>query len=275
MKIFIFILTILFAMSSCSSNEASDDNNVQYRDIEFLLDGLETAQTRASALAETSLSEVFLADWDGSTYAQTKCLSREDFATPTISLPYGNHDVYFVGHCSGSSDYNANESTARFDEVKDTFVGSIHLDVNASTDTEQNVELDRCVYYLQFVAEDEVPMNAAIARIEVVGYYNTMCWLDGYARGSSFTLSRDIMIDPSAEVTSWGVYGFTREETDMVSASIAFYDDQLNELSRQSKDDVPVTRKYITNLKGNLFARKTPLTIMVDTSWEGEYDIEL
>ena len=275
MKRILFALFTLLAMSSCSNNEFSDDNEIQYRDIEFSLDGIEVTQTRASTLAETSLSEVFLADWDGSTYAQTKCLYYEDFATPTLRLPYGNHDVYFVGHCSGSAGYNHNESTARFDDVKDTFVGIVYLEVDASTDTEQNVELDRCVYYLQFVAEDEVPLNAAIARIEVTNYHNTMCWLDGYARGESTTLSKEIQIDHSIHESSWGIYGFTLEETDMVSASITFYDDQLNELSRQSKDDVPVTRQYITNLKGNLFAKKTSLTIMVDTSWEGEYNIEL
>jgi len=261
-------------LSSCStSNDVVEEE--KYSTIDFCIEGLSVTQTRSNSILQSDVDDLYVTDWNGVEYCQSKSFGYDDFDNVSITLSHGQHEVYFVASNSIDTEYSTEESTATQSEVKDTFFGNISLDVSSSTSPIQYVTLERCTYYVQFVAQDDIPSSVSSATITISNHYNSVSWIDGYARGNDESYSKTFQIDHSIGATCWGVYGFAKDETDYITARIDFYDDNGTLISFAEKDEVPVSRKCITNIRGNLFSKNTGLSIMIDSSWEGSYDIDI
>lgn len=136
--------------------------------------------------------------------------SDDDFASPTLSLAFGTHELTFIAHRSEAPSFDSEAFSWTADKIRDTYIYQQSLTVNAETSTAQAVTLDRQVYQLKFLVNDALPSNLATIRISVNDYYPTLALATLNASGST-TLTRDIAVPSSVLGTTgnyFSVYGF-------------------------------------------------------------------
>lgn len=93
-----------------------------------------------------------------------------DFGIVYDTLPAGNYEIRFLAHSAVTDELTSNVLT--FQEVTDAFYKQVSLTIGSGTEIVEDVNLQRIVGRLEFMATDSVHPNLKKFEIRLAGYPN-------------------------------------------------------------------------------------------------------
>ena len=228
------------------------------------------AMTRAS-LSELTMTDLWIFDYMGEELKQTIHQASTDtgFGTPTLSLEYGAHSFYFVASRGSEPVVDTDAMTITWGSVRDTFHGSLSLDVQPNSGSNQSVSLSRCVGRLRVSATDVVPEGAAKLVVMPSSWYYGLNYQSGEGVSDSPTpLSVNIpnnYIGTTNLVASfYTISSASPWQTDMTVALVATDESTIGSVTIS---DVTFQRNHVTSYAGGIVGAVRSLTIGSNDEW--------
>lgn len=197
-----------------------------------------------------------------------------DFGSVQLDASFGTHQLVFVGHNSGSCEYDG--SSLSFDKVTDTFSYATSLTVNNETET-QNITLNRQIGKLTLYVNDAIPENAAKMIITVDGYSNELNPITG--KGSEgFEFTKEFIYNEShigATKSNYHLYSFIPSDGYEVDVNIRVVDTNGDDIYNRDVTEVPLRKNQQTTIRGSLFTAGLKAGITISYKWDDTIDVEL
>lgn len=228
------------------------------------------AMTRAT-LTELSMTDLWIFDYMGDVLQQSIHQSSTDatFGTPSLSLDYGDHTFYFVASRGSDPVVDTDAKTITWGSVRDTFHGSLSLDVQPNSGSSQSVSLLRCVGRLRISATDVIPEGATKLVVSPSSWYYGLNYQSGEGVADSPTpLSVNIpnnYIGTTNLVASfYTVSSASPWQTDMTVALVASDESTIGSVTISG---VNFQRNHVTSYAGGIVGAGRSLTIGSDDEW--------
>ena len=234
---------------------------------------MQMARTRAT-MSEVSMTDLWLFDYVGGTLQQTihQTATDTNFGTPSVHADYGEHTFYFVA--SRGDTPSIDGSVISWLKPSDTFWGSLSLNIQPSSATNNPVTLHRVTTRLRITVTDEVPDGLAKLCITPARWYYGLNILTGEATDERDT-ERSVSV-PASYIGTTGqltmsVFGMSPDaewQTSVVVAAKTASDAVINSITLA---DVPLKRNRITAYSGSLFAASRSIAISLTDDWSDDY----
>ena len=228
------------------------------------------AMTRAS-LSELTMTDLWIFDYMGEELKQTIHQESTDtgFGTPTLSLEYGAHSFYFVASRGSEPVVDTDAGTIVWSVVRDSFHGSLSLNVQPTSGSSQSISLNRCVGKLKISATDVVPTGTSKLVVSPSSWYYGLNYKTGevVSNGATplFVNIPDSYIGTSNLVASfYTISGASSWQTD-VTVSLVASDESV--IGSVTVPEVPILRNHITSYAGGIVGAGRSLTIGSDDEW--------
>lgn len=227
--------------------------------------------TRAT-LAEMNLTDVWVFDYIGDALQTTvhQTSSDADFGTPSLSMEYGTHTLYFVASRGSDPTTDTNAKTITWGTVRDTFWATLQMTVSPSTATSQSVSLSRVVGRLRITATDVVPATAAKLVITPSTWYyglnyQTCAAVTNPTTPITVNIPSSYIGTTNLSTSVYTLSGSTQWTTN-VTAALKTSDDTT--LGSVTITDVPIQRNHVTSYSGGILTSGRTMTITID---DGEW----
>ena len=228
------------------------------------------ASTRAT-LAELTMTDLWIFDYMGDALQQSVHQSSTDatFGTPSLSLDYGDHTFYFVASRGSDPVVDTDAKTITWGSVRDTFHGSLSLDVQPNSGSSQSVSLSRCVGRLRVSATDVIPDGAAKLVVSPSSWYYGLNYQSGEALASSAT-PLSVKIPASYVGTTNLVASFytissaSPWQTDMTVALVASDESTIGSVTISG---VTLQRNHVTSYAGGIVGAGRTLNLGSNDEW--------
>ena len=280
---------MLAALTACTKDEpeptakdghidiyVNTDSIEDYKTISFSCQNFTMsamARTRAT-MSEVGMTDLWLFDYVSGTLQQTihQTSTDTDFGNPSIDADYGEHTFYFVA--SRGDTPSIDGSVISWLKPSDTFWGSLSLNVQPSSATNNPVTLHRVATRLRITITDEVPDGLAKLCITPATWYYGLNVLTGEATDTR-TTERTVSV-PASYIGTTGqltmsVYCMSPAsewQTSVVLSAKTASDAVINSITLA---DVPFQRNRITAYSGTLFAASRSVTVSLTDEWSDEY----
>lgn len=278
---------ILAALTACTKDDVPEsgggvsiyvntDSIEDHKTITFSCQSFiitQMARTRAT-MSEVSMTDLWLFDYVGGTLQQTihQTATDTNFGTPSIDADYGEHTFYFVA--SRGDTPSIDGSIISWLKPSDTFWGSLSLNVQPSSATNNPVTLHRVATRLRITVTDEVPDGLAKLCITPARWYYGLNILTGEATDERDT--ERIVSVPASYIGTTGqltmsVFGMSPDaewQTSVTLAAKTASDAVINSITLA---DVPLKRNRITAYSGTLFVASRSIAISLTDDWSDDY----
>jgi len=228
------------------------------------------ASTRAT-LAELTMTDLWIFDYVGAELKQTIHQASTDatFGSASLSLDYGDHTFYFVASRGSDPVVDTDAKTITWGSVRDTFIGSLSLDVQPNSGSSQSVSLSRCVGRLRVSATDVVPEGAAKLVVSPSSWYYGLNYQSGEGVADSPTpLSVNIpnnYIGTTNLVASfYTISSASPWQTDVTVALIASDESTIGSVTISG---VPLQRNHVTSYAGGIVGAGRTLNLGSNDEW--------
>lgn len=227
------------------------------------------AMTRAT-LTELNLTDLWIFDYvDGQLVTDFHQSSTETgFGSPSIDLEYGTHTLYFVASRGADPDVDTDAKTITWSSVRDTFLGTLELEVSPSTPTSQSVQIYRVVGRLTISVLDVVPDGSAMFSVSPSVWYYGINYQTGAAIASANTpISVNI---PASYIgkTNLTASFYTISNPDVWQTDITATLSGSNAvISSIVIHNVPIQRNHITKYQGSILGAARSITVTSDDDW--------
>ena len=228
------------------------------------------AKTRAT-LTELTMTDLWIFDYMGDAIQQSVHQSSTDatFGSPSLSLDYGDHTFYFVASRGSDPVVDTDAKTITWGSVRDTFHGSLSLDVQPNSGSSQSVSLSRCVGRLRVSATDVIPNGAAKLVVSPSSWYYGLNYQSGEGVADSPTpLSVNI---PSSYIGTqnlvasfYTISSASPWQTDMTVAIMASDESTIGSITIS---DVPLQRNHVTSYAGGIVGAGRTLNLGSNDEW--------
>lgn len=228
------------------------------------------AMTRAT-LTELSMTDLWIFDYMGDVLQQSIHQSSTDatFGTPSLSLEYGAHSFYFVASRGSEPVVDTDAKTITWGSVRDTFHGTLSLDVQPNSGSSQSVSLSRCVGRLRVSATDVIPEGTSKLVVSPSSWYYGLNYNTGevVSNGATplFVNIPDSYIGTSNLVASfYTISSASSWQTDMTVALMATDESTIGSVTISG---VTLQRNHVTSYAGGIVGAGRSLTIGSDDEW--------
>ena len=228
------------------------------------------ASTRAT-LTELTMTDLWIFDYMGDALQQSVHQSSTDatFGSPSLSLDYGDHTFYFVASRGSDPVVDTDAKTITWSSVRDTFHGSLSLDVQPNSGSSQSVSLSRCVGRLRVSATDVIPDGAAKLVVSPSSWYYGLNYQSGEGVADSPTpLSVNIpsnYIGTTNLVASfYTISSASPWQTDVTVALVASDESTIGSVTIS---DVPIQRNHVTSYAGGIVGAGRTLNLGSNDEW--------
>lgn len=292
-KIIVNVLTGVIALSlltlcltSCSRDDGDDGEAAVNIALEIPADTLQThvtitfdfggdgftitPMTRAS-LSDLTMTDLWIFDYMGEELKQTihQVSTDTGFGSPALSLEYGEHTFYFVASRGGDPAVDTDAGTIVWSAVRDTFHGSLSMNVQPTSSSSQSVSLSRCVGRLRISATDVVPTGAAKLTVSPSAWYYGLNYKTGEAVGNSPTPLAVNIPDSYVGTTNlvasfYTISGSSAWQADVTVALLASDESVMGSVVIP---DVPIARNHITSYSGGIVGAGRSLSITSNDEW--------
>lgn len=255
-------------LCGCVNHINDEEEEIREKTIVFKTTiGISQTPMRA---ASKSASKLLISDYQDGVEVQKieQSSTDSDFGKVAIPLKYGEHELLFVGHNSGST--TLSYPTISFDKPTDTFSYYLSLKVNESTNTTQNVTLPRSAALLKVVAKDAIPSNVKSLKISLAKYYPVLNVKSSLGDGSGSPVERVFEYKAShvgEKETTYSIYTFTPADGFTTDISISALDADGNTVNQITMKDVPIEKNRQTILSGNIFQLSSDANITFNDQW--------
>lgn len=228
--------------------------------------------TRATTLAQSDMTDLWLFDYVGGACVNTIHLTPDDdgWSSPSASFTLGAHDIYFVASRGSGAVVDQDAGTIVWTTVRDTFRGHLSLVVTSGTAPSQSVTLDRATTRLRISVFDEVP--AGMARLVVIPdmWYYGLNYVTGAAVSPS---DGELGVNvPASYIGTTGqlmasfysISGSSGWQTDVEVKAI---DGNSAVIGRIVLTDAPFSRNVTTEYSGVLFSGQAAMSVALNDTW--------
>lgn len=267
MKLRFFLLVITATiLIACNDDDTAVDGN---KAITFLVTNYEqsslddvaaNAPALAASTSATSLAHLDIAVYDSESHAlitsEQKNTGDEDYGSFSVTLPYGNYIVVFLGYAgSRQANLSSVESICFADDyVPDLFLKKIDLNVSASTTTTKAVTLSRAVAAFRLKSNYDIPADLSKMVVTANGGGHHLNALTGYAKEaeersytydvSSFAGTTDLAIT---------VYTFLTSNSSTMTFAASALNGSDEEIRSRTFTSVPMKINQKTTYTGSFF----------------------
>lgn len=267
--------------TSCSNDDSVlDDARVKTKQVTFALDGdwqgEEEAFTRA-AVTGSAMTDVWVLDYMGGVLKQQvhQASGDTDFGSPTLSLSYGDHTLYFIASSGDNPVLNTNAHTLGFGAVRDTFWESVNVNVASGTAANQSVTMNRIVTKLAIQPTDEIPANINTITIAPAIWHLTFDYLTGLPTAASTDYSRTMSIPDNykgtAGILKINLLGFCGTSDITTNVAVTAKDAENNTIGYAAISNAPMKRNRVSRFSGTLFGNSNALTLGINDEWLTEF----
>lgn len=275
------IVSVLAALCGCTTdvvNDGGGDDVTSEKRIVFdVKSGGWDVVTRALTADGQDMSDLWLFDYvDGSLVSILhKQQGDVDFDTPSLSMVYGEHTIYFVASRGKTPTVNGTGIT--WQQPSDTFWKVVSLTVGSGTAKSQSVVLDRVATRLRIVVNDAVPTGAAQLVVKPAQWWYGLDYTTGAAIEEQQT-ERVIAVPASYAGTTGqlavSVFGMSDSDEWMTDVAVTAKDGDGVVIGGVSLTDVPFVRNRTTVASGNLFAAEQSFSVSLNAEWSEDYNLE-
>ena len=228
------------------------------------------AMTRAS-LSELTMTDLWIFDYMGDALQQSIHQSSTDatFGTPSLSLDYGDHTFYFVASRGSDPVVDTDAKTITWGSVRDTFHGSLSLDVQPNSGSSQSVSLSRCVGRLRVSATDVVPEGAAKLVVMPSSWYYGLNYQSGEGVADSPTplavnIPSNYIGTTNLVASFYTISSASPWQTNMTVALVATDESTIGSVTISG---VTIQRNHVTSYAGGIVGAGRSMTIGSDDEW--------
>lgn len=226
--------------------------------------------TRAT-LTELNLTDLWVFDYvDGQLVTDCHQLSTDDdFGSPSLSMEYGTHTLYFVASRGVNPMVSTEDKTITWQTVRDTFGATLQMTVEPSTGGTQTVILNRVAGKLKISVTDVVPDGAAKFVVTPSTWYYGFRYDTGEAVSNhntpiSVNIPNSYIGTTDLVVNVFTISGQTTWNTN-VTATLKASDNST--LGSVSIADVPIQRNHITSYSGGILTTGRRIIVSSDDEW--------
>lgn len=272
MKKTFLLLTLLSLLLSCDKQELTQTSEKQ---VTFSVSNFENT-TRALTADGKEMTDLWVFDYMNGQQVQAihQTSSDADFGTPTVTLSYGTHTLYFV--CSRGRNFELSGSTITWSVPNDTFGASLSIDVNDGTATGRSVTLPRLSTRLRLVIKDMVPDDLATVSIAPAEWWHG--WNYAAQLATSSTDEEVVVSVPDSYHGTAGqlsvVYTCLSPLEWSTDVQVIARDADDNIIGKAVISSVPFKRNRVTEYSGNLFNSSGTFSISLNDTWEEPYTNE-
>jgi len=197
-----------------------------------------------------------------------------DWGTPSMTLTYGTHHLYFVASRGNSPSLDTDDHIISWTKASDTFFYHLSLTVNPSTPDSQPLTLLRVCGKLKMTLNDAIPSGVTSFVITPHTWYTSL----DYLTGNPSAPVTDQNITVSCPSSMWGLSGqfltiyslsSTTEWTTDVTLTAT---DGSNTYGQATLSNVPMLRNRSSEYSGNLFTFGSEFTLSLNDSWDDPYN---
>ena len=229
------------------------------------------AMTRALSADGKDLTDVWVLDYMGEELKQTIHQASTDtgFGTPTLSLEYGAHSFYFVASRGSEPVVDTDAKTITWGSVRDTFHGSMSLDVQPNSGSSQSVSLSRCVGRLRVSATDVIPDGAAKLVVSPSSWYYGLNYQSGegvadYPTPLAVNIPNNYIGTTNLVASFYTISSASPWQTDMTVALVATDESTIGSITIS---DVPLQRNHVTSYAGGIVGAGRTLNLGSNDEW--------
>ena len=206
----------------------------------------------------------YMSDEEKAHISQTS--AESGFGSVQLDAAFGTHQLVFVGHNSGSCEYDGEKLS--FDKVTDTFTYTTQLTVDNKTGS-QDITLARQVGKLTLFVNDAIPENADKMILTVKGYSDELNPETGKGNNSfEYTKEWSIGGHVGATKSNYNLYSFIPNDGYEVDVNIRAVNTDGEDLYNRDVTDVPLRKNQQTTIRGSLFTAGMTASISVSFQWD-------
>jgi len=277
MKKLIMALTAALMLSSCEKQVICDGEELEETgQVRITFQLKNDARTRATALSASDMTDLWMLDYVDGECAKMIHLTPEDdgWSAPSAVFTIGTHDIYFVASRGDGADLDETEGTIVWAVPRDTFLGSLTLNVTGGTSPTQSVELSRATTRLKINVNDAVPNGIDRLIITPDTWYFGLNYLTGEAVGAKKE-ARSVTVPASyigtTKKLNASFYGFSGDDEWQTDVEVKAVDADNNILGQVTLTDAPFQRNVTTEYSGMLFGGQAAMDVVLGDTW-GEND---
>lgn len=197
-----------------------------------------------------------------------------EFGIVYDSLPKGNYQFCFVAH--GSEATTLSGTALTFDKVTDTFYKTLHLEIDAAEEINQDITLNRIVSRIEFMATD--PVSDILKQFDmcIEGDASRLNLTDGsgIVNTESRTIPRTFTPEEIGQTnTINGFYTFIASPETKLSVRLTAIGQTSETIRERNIRDITPAMNKIIRYKGRLYSRsESDDTFQVSIFNEGKWD---
>lgn len=280
-KNLVLLAGAMMALTACEK-QSVDAVDAQYetqkKELTFAVEGDFGAATftRGAMTADgKQMTDLWVLDYMGGVLVQQlhQTAEDDDFGSPSLTLDFGDHHVYFVASRGSSPTLDTDEHTVTWASTSDTFWTDYSVSVTSGTAAAHNVTLNRVATKLSVTIADEIPDGTAYVEIIPATWYYGLDYLDGSATEAQTSEPRTITI-PAAKIgttgTTLSIFGLSGTEEWTTDVTVNACDGDDNVLGTATISDAPMTANRATCYSGNLFSGASGFDLSLNVTWNDD-----
>jgi hypothetical protein len=276
----IVMMTAAVLLTGCTEHvrmNDAEDAVVAERRVMFEVSNGGWNITRALEADGVTMTDLWVFDYVGDELVRTahKVSADADFSSPSMSLQYGEHTLYFVASRGKTPTIDGTEIT--WAQPSDTFWKAVSVNVGSSSSSVVPVTLGRVATKLRVAVTDEVPEGVTQICVTPDVWWYGVDYMTGAAILSQ-EIERSIAV-PASYIGTTGqlvvnVFGMSDSDEWTTDVTIIAKDGDGSVVGIVTLDDVPFERNRATNVSGSLFVAGTTFSVSLNDVWTDSYDLE-
>ena len=236
-------------------------------------------QTRGYLQADgKDMTDVWVFDYIGDELQQQIHLTNtdENWATPSINLAMGTHNIYFVASRGTTPTVNTTNKTITWGKPSDTFWKDYEVTVVSTSNGNRAVTLDRVATRFRATVTDAIPTNCSSITITLASWHTGL----NYQTGAPITAVTDyttVINIPGSYIgqtnTLLSLFGFSGADQWTTTITITAKTSGNDVLGTAIIEDVPFKANRSTDYSGTLFGgQDNSLGFTLGSDWLNSYE---
>ena len=228
--------------------------------------------TRGSLSADgKEMTDLWLFDYVDGVLVQTVHQSSvdADFGTPSPTLSYGEHRIYFVVSRGVSPVING--TVISWGSVRDTFWKAMSVTVGGASASTYSVALDRVVTKLRITATDAVPDGTATVVVLPGKWYAGLDYLTGRPAEMRDNEEMSVAV-PDSYIGNTGLavsfFGFSTSAEWTTPLTVSARDGENDIIGMVNVAAAPFMANRATEYSGSLFTSGGTFAITLNDEWD-------
>ena len=273
-KIFV-IAALVMGFASCGKDVNVEEAGAKKVSFDVQGNWNSPVFTRGSLSADgKEMTDLWLFDYVDGELVQTlhQVSTDADFGTPSPTLSYGEHRIYFVVSRGASPVING--TVISWASIRDTFWKSMAVSVGGASASAYSVALDRVVTKLKIAATDAVPDGTATVVVLPGTWYAGIDYLTGQPADMRDNEEMSVAV-PDSYIGTTGLavsfFGISTAAEWTTPLAVSARDADNDIIGMVNVAAAPFMANRATEFSGSLFSTSGAFTITLNDEWDAPW----